>query len=260
MSTSTSIVPVSALNQGGLGLTKKFLRLRPQDLELVQPTSDNPGNALGKFRVKATGQVYDNLKIVLLAVPQEPRAFWEPGGDFGAEPLCRSDDGIFPSANAVVPQAARCAGCPRADWSKWKKSKRREDLPQCKDMRKLFFVHRETKIPFRLQVKGNSIKPLDNGLNHIAMLIQIAISEGGNPNIFDFSMTLGSKKSKNAPTYEVTVSEVAMIGEGDRGAFGALFEQYVLQAKADAEAAEAEASADGDLSESKVVEGEIVEP
>lgn len=58
--------------------------------------------------------------VIVGANPNKSRVYYEGNYDpkDPAPPDCWSDNGIGPSENALKPQHATCAGCPRAAWTK----------------------------------------------------------------------------------------------------------------------------------------------
>jgi hypothetical protein len=213
------------LVKGGIGLSSKYMQVRPDRIALVQPTSQQ--GTVGKLRIASTGEEFSEMQLVLLFEPVERRSFFE-GEGFSADNLsCYSLDMNEPDPRAKYPQAEYCKLCPKADWTEYRKSGKREDLPPCKTYLHNLVLERATKLPYYLDVRSTSIKPFSAGLQQIARQFALLKSKGVTPNIFDFSFVLTSEKVPGAAYYTMKVKDVAPIAESDRAAFGDLFLQFI---------------------------------
>lgn len=231
-------------------------RLKPAQVELQQKTSRSEGSQEGKFRNGLTGEHYDSIHAVLIFMPTESRSCYENDNDFGVPPLCYSMDAKRPSDNAKQPQALSCSSCKQSDWSRWKKTKAKDDLPKCKNRWNMFVVDRETQIPFKIAVRGKSIAPFLAAMATIrSMAEKYRAKHGKYPELHDFSFKITTlRKVDNKGVYYVMVfSDIAMIREEDREAFGALYLEFAKQREQyqqDEEIADTESSIDEAVTES----------
>jgi hypothetical protein len=239
----------------GEGFDEDLFVLKPQIIELVQnSTKDKEPQQIGKFRTKASGSTFDEIKLVLLKV-RKGRVLFPPGGELGADPLCRSNDGKVPSEDAASPQAMFCKTCPKGDkmWDTWKKTGKK---PECQEKITLMFVERNSKVPYYLNVGGSSVKPVKAALSDIAGKVKVLQSEGKTPNLYDFSMTLKPLKvdGRKGTFYVCNVTNIAQVKEEDRAEFGELYKQYVSRVNAEQELVEAAQSVDAEVAAAGPVE------
>lgn len=214
---------------GGLGLDSDLVQLKPATMELMQNTTRGEGVEPGKFRVKSTGEKFGQIEIVLLKA-QRGRVYFPPGGDLGAEPICRSNDAVKPSDRANAPQAMYCKSCEHSQWQgKGKGAKK----PACQEKVNILFVEKTTKIPYRMTFGGMSLKPIKEALSNIAAKAKSMQAEGKNPSLFDFTLTLKPVKvdGSRGSYFVIGVTNVGTIDETKRGEFGQLFAEYVQRQK-----------------------------
>lgn len=239
-----TIAPTAAIvPAGGLGFgNSRMFKLKPAILEIVQRTTKGARpDEFGKFRVKDTGELFDELHIVLAMAPQEKRVLFPPGGDLGCDPICRSNDGLVPAPDALVPQANKCgfvddrgyfqAMCKSASWNAWKKSRKSEDKPACQEKTQLAFWERTTQLPFILSVGGKSVSPIRTAMQHVARLAEVLRAKGQNPNIFDFSMKVKAVEEvgRRGTYYVLAFSDIATVKEEDKAKFGELYMQFAAR-------------------------------
>lgn len=227
---NTALVPSDGFLEG-----LEDVQLKPSTMILVQNTTniegvDTEGKA-GKFLVKSSGQTFDELRVVPLAF-RRTRVLWTPGAEFGADPLCRSNDGITPSPFVENPQHEQCKGCPRANWDiYWKSGKKQK--PDCQEKVQFLFLERETQLPYQISVSGKGIKPFMEMMGEIK---RIAISRAkATPsellNIYDFSFTVKSVKVKNAKGVFFVLNFSDLKKVQNIGEFSPLFQQFVKARK-----------------------------
>lgn len=248
------------LVKGGIGLSSKFLQVKPDRIALVQPTSQ--AGTAGNLRIASTGEEFKEMKLVLLFEPVERRSFFEGEGFSGDNLSCYSLDMNTPDPRAKFPQAEYCKMCPKGSWDTWSKTKRREDLPPCKTYIHNLVIDRVTKLPYYLDIRGSSINPFKSGLQRIARQYALLKSQGQNPNIFDFSFTLTSQKVPGAAYYILEVKDVAPINDADRQEFGDLFLQLTNRIftndSVEVEAVAQTATAAATIVDASVTDGEYV--
>jgi len=262
------------MQAGGIGLGAAIFKGRPQSLELVQRTTRQEGAIPGKFRVIATNDHMDEMRVVLLAVPQEQRE-WYQGAEFTKEnKQCFSTDNKQPHVRAKNPPAMYCATCPKGDinWEAWRKDKRPENLPPCNLYYHLFLADKATQTPYYLNVKGQSVMPFKNAMEtQMFGLLQKVVAdvkaknklrgytlnpktgaflpaagfivpEGTKqeeplplPNIFDISFTMCvTTRDKGGPPV-IACKDFRLLQDEQRAEFGAMYLEFA-QRKADGRA------------------------
>ena len=280
MSNELVVLNNDALQTGGVGLGAAIFKARPQYLELVQKTTRQEGAIPGKFRNVNTGDHYDEMRIVLLGVPQEQREKYDNSGIFSKEHKdCFSLDNIQPHARAKNPPALYCATCPDGDvrWKKWRETHLAADLPPCSMFYKVFLADRTTQTPYFLALKGKSVMPFKAAMEtQLAGLLQKVMADvraknklrgytyvprtglfvptpdfplaaGENralplplPNIFDISFTIFVTTKEQGGVPVVGCKDFKLMAEADREEFGALYLELTKQ-RPDTSAAEEEA-------------------
>jgi hypothetical protein len=268
MSTNLVITPPSGLASyvapQGVGFEDSVLK--PIYLELVQRSTRGKGNVPGLFREKNNPEAtYAEMKVVFLRKARESRTMYPIGSELGAMPLCRSKDGISPIKNddRLQPQADNCAGCLYGDRA-WKDYNKTKVAPACSNALNLFFVDRDVKWPFFLQVGGmglSSGKKLPTGVVTYPMLMSTLARDSAKykiehkvmPNIFDFTVTMYAAEIEGKKgTYFIPAFKNRMLLKPeDRPEFGQLYEQYVAQQSQVEAAADAGAEVDDEISEEK---------
>lgn len=235
------------IQSGGIGFTdtkSKIFTIKPSTVELVQSMSKQQGALPGKFRVRSTGEHFDEMHVVLIAVPEEQRVYFE-GGKFTPEArLCHSRDSIKPDDNAKQPQAMICASCPKQDWTKWKKAKAsgvtNPELasykPQCDKYWHVFLLDRKTKAPYFMNVRKTSIKLFEEAMQGLSSMAAVERANGKNPNLFDFSLKMKPFKKDGESYYNIRFFDIALMADEDRAEFGGVYSQ-MAQARAEAAAA-----------------------
>ena len=257
---STQLVqidPQQALVAGGVGLDSDLFKLRPATIEIVQKTTRQEGAIPGKLRVTATNEHFDEMQVAMLFPPVEQRAYFE-GEEFTKESkLCFSLDNLKPHDKAAIPQAMACGfynskgqyitQCPKADWSKYRLTKARADMPPCRNYYHVILADRATQMPYYLNVRGTSIDPFKTAMQNVARLIAKMQAAGQKPNIFDISFKIYpvSQTTKKGVYYTFGFKDFAPIAVDDRAKFGDLFldfaarrAQGLVQDAATSEAAE----------------------
>lgn len=267
-----------ALTVGGLGLEQfsRLLEVKPATLEIVQKTSRQENVQMGKFRDTSTNVHYEELQIVLLAMPIEQRQFYEKGtNEFSKDKkLCFSLDNKEPHAKAKEPQAPNCAVCPKGDigWTKWRQTKNPADVPPCKKMWHLFLADRRTQMPYYLNVKGTSVQLFEFDMQKLGrLLLQLEANakaenkliEKANalllqsnpeavtqalkpmPNIFDVTFTIYIIQKEKGGPYVLQCKDFKALNEEGKKEFGQLYLDFLERknrgALQDQLAAEAEA-------------------
>jgi len=272
----------SALALGGLGLGggSRLFKLKPATMELVQKTTRQEGAQPGKFRITATNEHFESLRVVLLGEPSEQREYYLKGNDFSKDSkLCFSLDNVTPHARAKDPQGMNCATCPKGDinWKKWYQTKKPEDLPPCRKYWHCVLADRATQMIYYFNVKGTSVSPFEQSMQNLARLfaaIQANVIAQNKklkadfdnaltarkendtmptepayvamPNIFDITFTLYSYQKEKGGPFIVGCKDFAQLKPEDRASFGSLFLDFQERKQSgqvqDQMAAEAEAA------------------
>jgi hypothetical protein len=246
----TTQVAVSSVS--GFGGSRLF-RPKPGNINLVQNMTQQEGAIPGKLRISETGQHFEEIQAVMLAIPpdKKPREF-RIKGVFKKEGLhCFSYDGIKPSEHAPYPKAEKCDGCPQADWSKWRANKIQDNLPPCKDYYRALIAERSTKLPYWAKFKGKSISAFEGACQNIARQFAIMQANGLNPQIYDVSFTI--YVTKVGALYVHGFKDFAPVTDpAARAEFGAIFEDF---ARRRAEYEQSAASEDGNATVDAAVSG-----
>src|SRR5690242_4094759 len=97
MSETTAIVqPESAVSLATSGLGFDDMYVKPTMVELVQRTTRRADATPGKLYDVLTQTTLDSLRVVPLKIARG-RVMFPEGGELGAQPICRSNDGVTPS-------------------------------------------------------------------------------------------------------------------------------------------------------------------
>jgi hypothetical protein len=212
------------------GGSSSLFSLKPAQVELQQKTSRAEGSQEGKFRNGTTGEHYDEIHAVLIFQPSEPRSMYRDKNTFGEQPICYSMDGKAPAERAQDPQALNCARCRNSDWTKWKKTRKSDDLPKCKSHFSGLIVDRASKVPYRLGVRGKSVSEFRKAMQRISELAELYKAQHGKyPQLFDFSFKIKSirKVDTQGVYYIMQFSDIGLINETDRAEFGELYLKFV---------------------------------
>jgi hypothetical protein len=262
---SEALVPQqqnTALQVGGVGLGVGLFKARPMLIELVHKSSRQENVIYGQFRCVSTNEhLGTKIRVVLLAVPQ-PQREWFEGADFSkGSKQCFSIDGIEPHPHAANPPARYCRTCPKGDinWEKWRKTKDPKDLPPCGAYWHLLIADRTTQTPYYLNVKGTSYltfkqameQQMSGILNKLFANVRaenkalgytyvqaencfvdtpgFVVPEGSTkkppvplPNIFDISFNI-SASSRDGGPYIMRFDDFKLMSPEDKAEFGQLY-------------------------------------
>lgn len=228
---------LTVVNQGGLGIdfSDPLFRLRPGTIAINQPNTQVDGAIKGKLRITETGQQFDEMLVTLLKMPAKQRAYYTGNsGQMNRTPdnlTCFSRDMIRPDKGAKVPQAVLCQSCPNGDigWERYRETKAKEDIPQCDAYYYALFIDTVYKMPLQMYIRSKSKKPFENGLQELARTLYMMQSQGLNPNIFDLSFKLSTKKILTGalPSYVIHLSDFKAITDEQRADFGTIYMQFL---------------------------------
>lgn len=274
MNEALAIIGQKELAIGGMGMTSPLFKPKAAFLKLIQKLSHVPGATPGKLRDTSTGQEFSNMRVVLLQAPEQRRKMYKKGAGFTRDAVeCFSLDMIKPHDKAKNPQAMFCEKCPKADWTKYQKTRNSDDVPECLPYWHLYLVERSTQMPYLLDVTGVSVTEFRNQMQgpfaRVAQMMAANIKAENKkitqensadpatqkalrpmPNVFDISFEVyvvePSEGSANQ-NFSLGFKNFAPVGEDARAEFGQMFIDYVNSRRsgnAQQEEEEAEATAE----------------
>jgi hypothetical protein len=199
--------------------------LKPAILKLVQNTTTDEGAVKGKLFDTLSKANFDKLQVVPLSIKMT-RVLFPPNGDLGAEPLCRSNDGIVPSPDAQVPQCASCANCdsgPKA----WKNFRSTGKKPDCQEKFRMLFIDRDSGLPYFVTIGGKSITQLKKLKDAIYRDVLSCKMKQEFRSIYDYTFELVPLlvTGKRGNYYELTFCNLKKIA--NPGEFGPMYEMFV---------------------------------
>jgi hypothetical protein len=244
----------TAVATGGIGFKNPLFLPKPATIELVQKTTRQEGAIPGKLRITSNNEHLDELHVVLLDEPRPQMACFE-GDEFSqSSKICFSTTCDTPHELAQIPQALRCSiikngkriyVCKKADWSKYRQTKKREDMPKCREYYHLILIDRVLKLPYYLNVRGTSLDNFRVAMQEVGRLALKMQAAGENPNIFDISFKIFPRPvtDKKGVYYVLGFKDYAPIKKEDREKFGALYMEFLKRRTAFQEEAEAQEAA-----------------
>jgi hypothetical protein len=238
---STAMV-VSQPGGRGIDFGARIFRVKPSTLTVVQPNSQAEGAVKGKLRISQTGDQYDEMTMVLLGTPVERRSYYfgKPG-ELNRTPenlMCfcskvtrdrRGNETSGPDDNVRVPGAVRCSSCPKADWTKYRQTHDREDIPPCDLFYRALFLDTEYQMPIQWYLRSTAKTAFEQGMDNLSRKFAMMRAKGLNPNIYDISFKVTTKKAQknNVITYLPVFSDFKLLSEEDREKFGEIYQQFV---------------------------------
>lgn len=244
---TSAIVPVSDVQavRKSSPFKSHLFKLKPATLSINQPNTQVEGARKGHLRIVETGQEFQEMFAVLLQEPLEARSFYEgEPGSLNRTPenlVCfqrdvqRDDWGnetTGPDPDARIPQAYKCASCPKASWDTWRKTKSHADLPPCDLSFNVLLLDTKFKIPLRMYLRSKSKKAFEAGLQNFTRTFAMAHASGKNPEIFDIGFKLSTKQimTGKLPSYVIHMSDFRLITPEERVEFGEFHRQFAEQA------------------------------
>jgi len=179
---STSLIPAqpqgSSLVKLDGGLAGFEQKITIEQVDLVQNTTRAEGAEPGKFRSKSSGQHVTELFAIPIGAQTKRVLF--PDGEFGANPICRSNDGIVPADSIANPPSQSCKTCKMSSWNAYSAAKRRGApqstlqalKPKCDEKLELLFLDKLTFKVLRLNTGGASLKEVKSSIRSIQQEIQ----------------------------------------------------------------------------------------
>lgn len=166
-------------------------------VSIVQPVSRE--GTPGRLKMNITGEERETIDLVVLRV-QRGKVLWN--STLGEDPVCRSNDGLVPSAEN--PQSDVCCEvhgahlrpvCPAATWRQKPGNGGRLEPPACRDTYTVIAFDLTTETPFLMALHGS-------GLRAVRVLRTVLLQR--RLNIYDAACTLRLRKQTNGKgTYYV---------------------------------------------------------
>lgn len=224
----------SLVQQGGLGIdfSSPEFRLKPGTININQPNTQVEGAIRGKLRIAETGAQFDEMLVTFLAWPTQSRSYYSgQSGTLNRKSenlLCFSRDMVRPDFNAREPQAPLCANCVHQDWTKWRDTHAKEDIPACDAYYYALFIDTVYKMPLQMYIRSKNKKPFEDGRDNLKRTLFMMKSQGINPNVFDVCFKLSTKKimTNQLPSYVLNMSDFKAISAEQREEFGTIYRQY----------------------------------
>lgn len=256
--------PANAI-QGGMGLnfgTSKLYDLKPATVTINQSNTQTEGAIPGKLRITDTGEQFDSMIVALLDAQESRDYYVGEAGQLNRSPenlMCfaRGTDGnpvVAPHQNAKVPQAMRCASCPKADWSKWRQTNRPEDKPPCDKYYKALFIDTVYQLPFNMYIRSLQKGTFEQGVQELMRKLRLMRSQGKNPNIFDIRFRLSTKRVVKGkyPSFVPVMSDFKVLTDEERVTFGGIYRDLTQGRR--------QVGTDAVAQTSAVIDAEVVEP
>lgn len=256
-----------AVQQGGLGinLSSKLFQLKPATITINQPSTQAEGATKGLLRVSEDGTQFEEMFVTLLLMPAEQRSYYvgEPG-QLNRTPdnlHCFSRDMLTPDLKAKYPQSPTCKSCPKADWTKWRTTKAKADIPPCDAYYYALFVDTVYKMPLQMFIRSTAKKPFEAGMQQLARTFAKMKATGKNPNIFDIGFKLGTKMIQTGKnqSWIPTFSDFRAIDENEREAFGDIYLQYINRGQQSDEEVQAQADAENQVASNTSIDNAVID-
>lgn len=252
----------------GVDFGSRLFRLKPATININQPNTQVEGAVPGRLRINETGDQFDKLFVTLLMMPQERRDYYV--GEKGQlnrtreNLMCFSRDMIRPHEKARIPQAQLCKSCPKADWTKWRQTQSKDDIPPCDAYFYALLIDTEYQLPLQMYIRSKGKQPFEQGMQELARkfkLLQVEKEKKGEPkpNIFDIRFTLSTQKIQTGKlfSYVPKLSEFKVISEEEKQAFGQIYLDFVNRGQT----ADDGAADDAEIDQStKTINAELVPP
>lgn len=276
----------------------RLFQLKPATLELVSKSTRQEGAVPGTFRDTSTNEKFETMKAVILFPPVEQRALYTKGEYSRDAKQCFSLDNVQPHAKAKDPKAMYCNTCQFGDlgWNKYREAKAagvKGDalsalVPQCKKYWHLFIANRATQMPYYFNVKGTSVSPFEQGMQNIARIFSLIISniklenqkinaenaklvgdEGKKPLlalpqgvediIWQISFTMFAHQPEKGGQFVLGLKDFAVMKPEDQAEFGAILQDFIARRNAGKIQSQLESEAEAAATESNAVEASTTE-
>lgn len=223
------------LSTGGLGLDfgSELFQLKPTTLTINQSNTQADGATPGKLRIVETGEEFDKMTVVLLVTPKKNRSYYlgEKGTLYRTPEnlMCFSRDMVRPDERSKQIQAITCASC---QFSKWNNDVVPGVPPECDPFYYAIFVDTYTQTPMKMYIRNTSKKPFEAAMQNLARTFKLAQAKGLNPNLFNISFDITTKKTKNKGgfvTYMLDVDGKSfhLMNDEEATAFGEIYLNYI---------------------------------
>jgi len=117
----------------------------------------SPGDVAGKLFIDVTGDMVDEMQLVLLKLNKSRVLFPE---DFSrdSEPLCKSQNFITPeTSDKFTTMADKCSECTYGKWAKSNSGKQKP--PRCQETWNFLVLDFESYMPCWFSLKSTALKP-----------------------------------------------------------------------------------------------------
>jgi hypothetical protein len=276
-----------AIPSSGFGASRIF-KLKPATLELVHKSTRQDGAQPGKFRVTINNQHFEEMRVVMLAVPQEQREWYKDPAVFSKEnKYCFSLDNITPHAKAKEAQALDCAHCSKGDinWIKYRavatkegKTAAQKHIPPCGKYWHLVVADRNTKRIYYFNVKGKSVLPFEYKMQEFTSLLNMMIDNvkaenkaivaanaklaadviptplNRMPDIYDIACTIYVTQLEKGGSFVIGWKDFMAMNDEGRAEFGQTYLDFVNSRKTGNVTAQIDAEAEAEAAFNAVVE------
>lgn len=226
---------------GNFNFKSKFSKIKPGTINIVQPTSLE--GTKGNLRISETGEEFKTLRMAFLLEPKEQRQFHIGEGEMKRKLenlMCFTREVVRderdlrielqgPDLKAKVPQAQRCQGCPNADWSAYRKTPHKSNIPPCDLYVYAVLIDvNAPRVPLQVYIRSKSKAPFEKAMSEVTRKLLAKFDKDGlPPNYYDVTFTLGTKaiqsNGKTSYIYDFSEFEVSTIEQSEL--FGDVFEQ-----------------------------------
>lgn len=183
----------------------------------------SPGDVAGKLFIDVTGDVNDEMKLVLLKI-KKSRVLFPQDFSRDAEPLCRSQNFITPETDneKFEPLAEACADC---EYSKWTKSdSQKSKPPRCNEVWNFLVVDIETYMPAWFSLKSTALKP---ARKIISMLKLRGTAKRIPAWGFSFLVSIDSRPGDSGDSFIPVFSDLNELSKDDRENMNLIHDQLV---------------------------------
>lgn len=234
---STDLVPVAPQSNALVtfaGVSGDTLPLVIDKMELVHGTSRVEGGTVGEFYCESNKQSFKELFTAPLGFQTKRVLF--PKGEFGAEPLCRSNDGKVPAPNVIDKKSNSCATCDFGP-KLWKDYRKTHIKPPCDEKIEYTFVDLMTMKVYRINVGGTSVSEIKGAMKQIMKDVDSAnliakFKKAKGEEVAELALDLDSfivrlkprKGVKDGITFYMIQFEVSRAPEADIQAFRPIYQ------------------------------------
>lgn len=218
------------------------IQVKPSRLTLVQHTTENPRGAKpGQILDEDSGAIYDSVTGTIIK-SRKSRVFFPPGSKItkGAEPLCRSNNAIYPAENVKQRQSTHCNTCPKGAWG--------DGPPPCKLKLEFIFGNVADGLPYYLSVGGIGVAPVSKALGKINLNV-------GKKYKTPLHFAVVFKPIKDGTVYRWDIPEVITLSDEQAQPFIDIYQMIAAQKE---QAQIASTQQESEEAVDNIIEGEII--